>query len=114
MDLRPTADQRALQASARDLLARRFGRDRLRAAVDDPALDRALWRELGAAGFFALRLPEADGGVGLGLPDAVLVFEEAGRALLPGPLVAGHLLAGAVPGAATGERVVGLWDAGAE
>ncbi|WP_033021503.1 acyl-CoA dehydrogenase family protein [Streptomyces rimosus] len=114
MDLRPTADQRALQASARDLLARRFGRDRLRAAVDDPALDRALWRELGAAGFFALRLPEADGGVGLGLPDAVLVFEEAGRALLPGPLVAGHLLAGAVPGAATGERVVGLCDAGAE
>ncbi|WP_032918655.1 acyl-CoA dehydrogenase family protein [Streptomyces rimosus] len=112
MDLRPTADQRALQTSARDLLARRFGRDRLRAAVDDPALDRALWRELGAAGFFALRLPEADGGVGLGLPDAVLVFEEAGRALLPGPLVAGHLLAGVVPGAATGERVVGLCDVG--
>ncbi|MEN2419956.1 acyl-CoA dehydrogenase family protein [Streptomyces rimosus] len=114
MDLRPTADQRALQASARDLLARRFGRERLRAAVDDPALDRALWRELGAAGFFALRLPEADGGVGLGLPEAVLVFEEAGRALLPGPLVAGHLLAGAVPGAATGERVVGLCDVGAD
>ncbi|KOT86299.1 acyl-CoA dehydrogenase [Streptomyces sp. NRRL F-5755] len=112
--MRPTADQRALQASARDLLARRFGRDRLRAAVDDPVLDRALWRELGAAGFFALRLPEADGGVGLGLPEAVLVFEEAGRALLPGPLVAGHLLAGAVPGAATGERVVGLCDVGAE
>ncbi|WP_425541149.1 acyl-CoA dehydrogenase family protein [Streptomyces rimosus] len=114
VDLRPTADQRALQASARDLLARRFGRERLRAAVDDPALDRALWRELGAAGFFALRLPEADGGVGLGLPEAVLVFEEAGRALLPGPLVAGHLLAGAVPGAATGERVVGLCDVGAD
>lgn len=114
MDLRPTADQRALQASARDLLARRFGWERLRAAVDDPALDRALWRELGTAGFFALRLPEADGGVGLGLPDAVLVFEEAGRALLPGPLVAGHLLAGTVPGAATGERVVGLCDVGAD
>ncbi|KOG58598.1 acyl-CoA dehydrogenase, partial [Streptomyces griseoflavus] len=46
--------------------------------------------------------------------DAVLVFEEAGRALLPGPLVAGHLLAGGVPGAATGGRVVGLCDAGAE
>ncbi|MFH8403389.1 acyl-CoA dehydrogenase family protein [Streptomyces sp. NPDC018019] len=114
MDLRPTADQRALRASARDLLARRFGRDRLREAVESPALDRALWRELGAAGFFALRLPETDGGVGLGLPDAVLVFEEAGRALLPGPLVAGHLLAGVVPGAATGERVVGLCDVGAD
>ncbi|MFI0261218.1 acyl-CoA dehydrogenase family protein [Streptomyces sp. NPDC017056] len=113
MDLRPTDDQRALRAGTRELLARRFDRDRLRAAVADPALDRALWRELGAAGFFALRLPEAAGGVGLGLPDAVLVFEEAGRALLPGPLVAGHLLAGTVPGAATGERVVGLCDVGA-
>ncbi|MEU7185775.1 acyl-CoA dehydrogenase family protein [Streptomyces sp. NPDC039022] len=112
MDLRPTADQRALQAGTRELLTRRFGRDRLREAVEAPALDRALWRELGAAGFFALRLPAADGGVGLGLPDAVLVFEEAGRALLPGPLVAGELLAGVVPGAATGERVVGLCDAG--
>ncbi|MEV5594937.1 acyl-CoA dehydrogenase family protein [Streptomyces sp. NPDC052496] len=113
MDLRPTADQRAVQAGARDLLARRFGRDRLREAVENPVLDRALWRELGAAGFFALRLPAADGGVGLGLPEAVLVFEEAGRALLPGPLVAGQLLAGVVPGVATGERVVGLCDAGA-
>ncbi|MBR8642257.1 acyl-CoA dehydrogenase family protein [Streptomyces tuirus] len=73
-------------------------------------LDRGLWRALGDAGFFALRLPEADGGVGLGLPEAVLVFEEAGRALLPGPLIATHLAAGAVPGAATGETVVAAVD----
>ncbi len=73
----------------RELLGRRFDGAALRAAAGAPArLDRRLWRELGAAGFFALRLPEADGGVGLGLPEAVLVFEEAGRALLPGPLLA--------------------------
>ncbi|WP_461084453.1 acyl-CoA dehydrogenase family protein [Streptomyces deserti] len=117
-----TDDQRDLRDGVRQLLARRFGREALRAAVDGPGraqrtgaepgvvapprLDRALWRELGEAGFFALRLPEADGGVGLGLPEAVLAFEEAGRALLPGPLVATHLAAGAVPGAATGETVV--------
>ncbi|MBT2398584.1 acyl-CoA dehydrogenase family protein [Streptomyces sp. ISL-100] len=111
MDFRLTDDQRALQAGVRELLEGRFGRERLRAAVDKPgpgpdALDRALWRELGDAGFFALRLPEEDGGVGLGLPEAVLAFEEAGRALLPGPLVATHLAAGTVPGAATGETVV--------
>ncbi|WP_031225521.1 acyl-CoA dehydrogenase family protein [Streptomyces roseochromogenus] len=100
-------DQRALQAGVRELLERRFGREALRAAVDTPGrLDRELWRALGDAGFFALRLPEADGGVGLGLPEAVLAFEEAGRALLPGPLVATHLAAGTVPGAATGETVV--------
>ncbi|MFJ7178027.1 acyl-CoA dehydrogenase family protein [Streptomyces massasporeus] len=77
-----------------------------------PRLDRALWRALGDLGFFALRLPEADGGVGLGLPEAVLLFEEAGRALVPGPLVATHLAAGAVPGAATGETVVAAVDGG--
>ncbi|MEY9992181.1 alkylation response protein AidB-like acyl-CoA dehydrogenase [Streptomyces sp. V4I8] len=100
-------DQRALRDGVREVLARCFGPEALRAAVDDPGrLDRALWRELGAAGFFALRLPEARGGVGLGLPEAVLAFEEAGRALLPGPLVATHLAAGDVPGAATGEAVV--------
>ncbi|MFF5371753.1 acyl-CoA dehydrogenase family protein [Streptomyces sp. NPDC013187] len=75
-------------------------------------LDRGVWRALGDLGFFALRLPEAEGGVGLGLPEAVLVFEEAGRVLLPGPLVATHLAAGAVPGAATGETVVAAVDGG--
>ncbi|MEU5012218.1 acyl-CoA dehydrogenase family protein [Streptomyces sp. NPDC021749] len=105
-----TDDQKALQRATRELLAARFDRDRLRAATRDPAPDRALWRELGAAGFFALRLPEESGGVGLGLPAAVLVFEEAGRVLLPGPLVACQLLAGAVDGVADGEKIVGLCD----
>ncbi|MFE9030472.1 acyl-CoA dehydrogenase family protein [Streptomyces iakyrus] len=81
-------------------------------AAGAPRLDRGLWRALGDLGFFALRVPEADGGVGLGLAEAVLVFEEAGRALLPGPLVATHLAAGAVPGAATGETVVAAVDGG--
>ncbi|MFM9698592.1 acyl-CoA dehydrogenase family protein [Streptomyces europaeiscabiei] len=101
-----TADQRALRDGVRGMLTRRFGAEALRAAVDRPGLDRELWRELGAAGFFSLCLSEAQGGVGLGVPEAVLVFEEAGRTLLPGPLVATHLAAGEVPGAATGEVVV--------
>ncbi|MEV0182474.1 acyl-CoA dehydrogenase family protein [Streptomyces sp. NPDC050625] len=107
-----TEDQRALRDGVRQLLARRFDADALRAAVAEPGLDRALWRELGEAGFFALRLPEARGGVGLGLPETVLAFEEAGRALLPGPLVATHLAAGTVAGAATGQTVVTAVDGG--
>ncbi|MEV4684548.1 acyl-CoA dehydrogenase family protein [Streptomyces kurssanovii] len=107
MDFRLSDDQRALRRGVRDLLDGRFGREALRAAVDrEGRLDRKLWRELGDAGFFALRLPEDDGGAGLGLSEAVLVFEEAGRALLPGPLVATHLAAGFVPGAADGTVIV--------
>ncbi|MFJ8489616.1 acyl-CoA dehydrogenase family protein [Streptomyces sp. NPDC094038] len=114
MRFRLTRDQEAVRQGMRELLGRRFDGAALRAAADGGPvrLDRALWRELGAAGFFALRLPEADGGVGLGLPEAVLVFEEAGRALLPGPLVATHLAAADVPGAATGEAVVARVDGG--
>ncbi|MEU8569066.1 acyl-CoA dehydrogenase family protein [Streptomyces pathocidini] len=101
MDFRLTEDQLALRTGFQELLEGRFGRDRLQAAVEGPPLDRGLWRELGEAGFFALRLAEADGGVGLGLQEAVLLFEVAGGALLPGPLVATHLAVtyGAVPGA---------------
>ncbi|GAA3488876.1 acyl-CoA dehydrogenase family protein [Streptomyces cremeus] len=107
MDFQLTADQRALRQGLRALLARRFDRTALRAAVDaGGGVDRGLWRALGDAGFFALRLPEAAGGVGLGLPEAVLLFEEAGRALLPGPLVDTHLAAGEVAGAAEGKAVV--------
>ncbi|MFE5770169.1 acyl-CoA dehydrogenase family protein [Streptomyces sp. NPDC056485] len=113
MDFRLTDEQRDLRAGVRDLLAGRYGREALRASVDaGGALDRGLWRELGEAGFFALRLPEARGGVGLGLPEAVLVFEEAGRVLLPGPLVATHLAAGVVEGAAEGASVVTAFDLG--
>ncbi|MFV5992939.1 acyl-CoA dehydrogenase family protein [Streptomyces sp. NPDC056231] len=113
MDFQLSDDQRVLRAGMRELLAGRFGRDRMRAALDTGvAVDRGVWGELGAAGFFALRLPEADGGVGLGLPESVLLFEEAGRVLLPGPLAATHLAAGAVKGAADGGAVVAVLDEG--
>ncbi|MGW4077504.1 acyl-CoA dehydrogenase family protein [Streptomyces asiaticus] len=135
MDFQLTDDQRALRTGMRELLERRFPRTRLRAVVDGDAergdggtargdggaargggLDRALWRELGAAGLFALRVPESAGGVGLGLPEVVLAFEEAGRALLPGPLVATELAAGLsgslAAGAARGETVVTALDEG--
>ncbi|MET9504011.1 acyl-CoA dehydrogenase family protein [Streptomyces sp. NPDC006622] len=108
-----SGDQRALRDGVREVLARRFGPAGLRTATRRPGtLDRTLWRALGDAGFFALRLPESEGGVGLGLPEAVLAFEEAGRVLLPGPLIATHLAAGSVPGAASGETVVTAVDGG--
>lgn len=113
MDFQLSDDQRALRAGIRELLAGRFGRDRMRAALDAGTdVDRVMWGELGAAGLFALRLPEAEGGVGLGMPEAVLLFEEAGRVLLPGPLAATHLAAGAVKGAAEGGTVVAVLDEG--
>ncbi|MET8680076.1 acyl-CoA dehydrogenase [Streptomyces sp. NPDC004647] len=72
-----------------------------------------MWRLLGRAGVFGLRLAEdhpSGAGAGLGPAETVLIFEEAGRALVPGPLVATHLAAGLVEGAATGDAVVTVLD----
>ena len=80
---------------------------RLVSHVAETPLDRGRHRELAEMGVFSLRLPEAQGGVGLGMAEAVLVFAELGRRVVPGPLLWSHLLAGLVPGAATGETIVG-------
>ena len=95
MDFQPTADQVALQSGVRDLLTRRFPAERL-FAVDD-GIDRAVWKELADFGVFSLGLAESEAGLGLGHAEAVLVFEELGRALVPGPLVPTFLAAG-LPG----------------
>jgi len=107
MDFELSADQVALQEGVRSFLNGRFPIETIRALDATGRIDRARWRELADLGVFSLRLPEADGGVGMGWADAVLVFEELGRAIVPGPLVWTHLAAALVPGAATGKVVVG-------
>ncbi|MFG2370989.1 acyl-CoA dehydrogenase family protein [Streptomyces sp. NPDC048504] len=114
-----TGEQKALRAAVRDVVGRSSAAGALGLVAQFPAplkgaprLDRGLWLALGELGVFSLRLGEADGGAGLGLPEAVLVFEELGWALVPGPLVATHLAAGVVPGAAAGEVVVAAVDDG--
>jgi len=106
MDFELTDDQTALQEGVQQFCAGRFPIDVVRNMETTGGLDRARWTELAEMGVFSLRLPEADGGVGLGMADAVLAFEELGRAIVPGPLVWTHLVAGLVDGAATGEVVV--------
>lgn len=106
MDLELNEDEAALQEGIRSFLAGRFDMATVRAQAD--GLDRGRWQELADTGVFGLRVPEADGGVGLGTTEAVLVFEELGRALVPGPVLATHLAAGLVDGAVDGTTVVGL------
>ncbi|HEY7068948.1 MAG TPA: acyl-CoA dehydrogenase family protein [Acidimicrobiales bacterium] len=117
MDLEPTDDQAALAAELARFLADRVTPEARRAAAGQPgAVDRDLWRALGELGTFSLTVPEARGGVGLGTAEATLVFEELGRAAVPGPLIGTFLAAGldvAVAGAAgTGDAAVGLVPAG--
>lgn len=88
MNFLPTDDQVELQRGVRDLLDRRFP------LADLPGgFDAGLWQSLTETGVFSLRTELA-----LGMVDAVLVFEELGRACVPGPLVATFLAAGLADG----------------
>jgi alkylation response protein AidB-like acyl-CoA dehydrogenase len=116
MDFRLSEDQETLQGAVRAFCERRVPPESLGDLAKAP-VTRALWSELAELGVFALREPESRGGVGLGMADAVLVFAELGRRLVPGPLVWSHLAAPLVPGAASGECIVGgldLWRASSD
>ncbi len=80
-------DQVALRDAIRRRCEDRFDSTRVRAGFDADA-----FAELADAGVFSLR---ADG---FAWADASLVFQELGRALVPGPLVWSHLAHGLVDG----------------
>jgi alkylation response protein AidB-like acyl-CoA dehydrogenase len=110
VDLTLNAEQQALRSGIRDYLADRWDADRLRAAVDEPALRADGWKELAELGVFGLMVPEEAGGLGLALADAAIVAEELGAALVPGPVVPTMLAAGLVDGALDGDAVVTMLD----
>jgi len=106
VDFQLSEDQEALRAGIRSFCDGRMPVDSLRER-DKTGFERALWGELAEMGVFSLRQPEDQGGIGLGSADAVIVFAELGRRLVPGPLLWTHLATGLVEGAGSGEAVVG-------
>jgi alkylation response protein AidB-like acyl-CoA dehydrogenase len=62
----------------------------------DTAYDATLWSKLTDQGYTGIIFPEEFGGVGLGKVELMLLMEEAGRALLPGPFFSTVVLAGSV------------------
>ncbi|HEY0960363.1 MAG TPA: acyl-CoA dehydrogenase [Novosphingobium sp.] len=111
------------QEMVRDTFARFLDENsstlRVRAALPS-GFDPELWNGLAELGAFAMRVPEQAGGMGLGLFDAVLLMEEAGRTLVSGPLaevlvatrllgqLGGEVGAEALGRALSGEAVVSI------
>src|SRR4030088_77693 len=88
MDFAFSEEQKMLRRSARDFLAKECSSKVVRKLMDGPAAyDPELWRKMADLCWTALGIPEQSGGVGSFL-DLVVVLEEAGRALLPGPFFA--------------------------
>lgn len=94
MDFTFSDDQDALRSSVHDVLAGLVRDGRVRAMVDgdDAAVDE-MWQSFGELGWPSLLVPEASGGLGLGLIDAVVVLEEMGRFTVPGPFLSSSVCA---------------------
>ncbi len=97
MQLDPSEDQLMMSDMFARFLDAESSIARVRQALADGGFDAVLWRGLAEQGALAIRVPEESGGLGLGIFDAVLLMEEAGRTLVSGPLaeaiVAARLLA---------------------
>jgi alkylation response protein AidB-like acyl-CoA dehydrogenase len=87
MNLAPDELQTEIGETARALLADRLSFDVIRKLADgEAALPQDEWQALAEMGWLAMLVPEADGGLGLGVAEAVMVARELGRHLTPGPL----------------------------
>jgi alkylation response protein AidB-like acyl-CoA dehydrogenase len=109
MELTLDEARRELRDTVARFCSSRFGLEGI-ASREGAPLDRAVWRELGDLGIFGMLLPESDGGSDLGVLDAVVAFEQLGLHLVNGPVIWSLLGARHVPGAASGDRLVGGVD----
>ena len=79
---------RELESVVRTFLEKKGARAEARALLD--ASEEALpsfWKEAASMGWLGLHLSEDFGGAGYGLPELVVVLQELGRALAPGPFL---------------------------
>src|SRR5258708_37025125 len=89
--------QEILKDSARKFFAGECRMEEVRRLMEtDTAYDEGLWTKLAEQGYTGIIFPEEHGGVGLGKVELILLMEEAGRALLPGPFFSTVVLAGSV------------------
>jgi len=106
VDLDLDADELALQQGVRRFCADRFPLSVARQFGTPGGFDRDRWAELGELGVFDVLSVSTSETGGLGAVGAVVVFEELGRALVPGPLIACVLARGLAEGVCEGRAVV--------
>jgi len=112
-----------LQQAVADFVRREAPNDRIaRIFQQQNGYDVTLFRKGAEAGWLGLMIPERYGGQGGSVTDAVVAFEELGRAPMPGPFFSSGILAPAIveasgsaehaerllPGLASGEIVLTL------
>jgi len=134
MDFGFSEEQEMLRQSARQFLETECAMTYVRKMMeDDTGYSEEQWKKMADLGWMGLIFPEEHGGAGLNMVDLVVVLEEMGRVVMPGPYFATVLLGGLaidlggsaaqkkahLPGIAAGTRKAtlaqveesGRWDA---
>ena len=110
MDIGFSEEQELLRETARKFLdgecTTKFVREMM---ASEAAVTGEFWRKLAEQGWLGITYPEDAGGSGLGLVDLVVLMEEVGRAVMPGPYPATVLLGGAAIAAAGSAAQQGEW-----
>ena len=96
MDIGFSEEQELLRDTARKFLdsacTTKFVRERM---ATPEAVTPEFWSQIAEQGWLGVNFSEDNGGSGLGLVDLVVLMEEMGRAVMPGPYLATALLGGA-------------------
>src|SRR5437773_3110168 len=88
MNFALTDDQLMLQDTVERLVARSYGFERRKAHANEPGgWSRSVWKTLAEIGVLALPFAEAQGGLGGGPVDVMLVMQALGKALPLEPLL---------------------------
>src|SRR3989475_3585148 len=95
MDFGFSEEQEMLRKSARDFLAKESPMTYVRQMMEDERGFRdEQWQQMAGLGWMGLVLPEEHGGAGLDFVDLIVVLEEMGRVVLPGPFFSTVVLGG--------------------
>jgi alkylation response protein AidB-like acyl-CoA dehydrogenase len=103
-------EQELLRSTARKFFENECGSDTVRRLMETPeGISPDLWTKVAEQGWLGLVYPEAYDGMGLGLVDLVVLMEEMGRAVVPGPYFSAVLLGGLAILEAGGEAQKKEW-----
>jgi len=100
MDFDFSDDQESLRDAVRKWVDKGFTFERRHQLAKAGGQARKVYAELAELGLTGLAVPEAQGGMGFGPVDAMVVMEELGRGLVNAPYAAGALVAPALLAAA--------------
>ncbi|MCB1676245.1 MAG: acyl-CoA/acyl-ACP dehydrogenase [Halioglobus sp.] len=86
MDLKFTEEQIILRDMVKSLCEDYSTMETVRAVEKDPVgIPTELWQQMRETGLLGMMLPEEHGGMGLGMLDCAVIFQELGAGLAPGP-----------------------------